>query len=318
MKKNLKKWFTFIEILVVTIIISILSFFSIWSFFNFYKTRNFYEKINKIDNFINTQNLKINRKDIFNYEINFKIWETYFITFENNYWNWKKISIDENILKNENKIKIIKNSKIFDKEDISDEFFLKRYIQKMINEKLNEKNLDSEEKNKIIKIINDELDKTTLNSNIKDNIIKIIYQKNLFPNIQNKIIKIINELDKNIKTPFFHIKFYKNWKKENFYTNYNNLENTEENFNWNIKIETKIFNQNNLNNILINKYDFETNIKLKAISLSKEKKNLFNQLKIENIFWRKKIYLDGKQNKKNIYLFFEDEDWKEFYFLMKN
>lgn len=181
MKKIFKKWFTFIELLIVITIIWIISFFSFGSFFDFLKNKEFAIKINNLENIIKEEDLKINKKEIFDYEIIFDKNNDYFKIFENNYSIWEKIIIES---------------------------------------------------------------------------------------IWNDIIK-------------FKIK------------------------------------ENNLNNISIKKYDLEEEIVLKEISDSKEKINKYNSVKIENIFWRKKIYKDWNLVKK-VYLFFEDKNWKEFYFLIKN
>lgn len=206
-----KKGFTLIELLVVITIIWILWFYWWSSFIEFYKNQEFNFKIQNIENSIKKEYLKINSKEIFDYEINMEKWKDFFIIYEN----------------------------IYDQE-------------------------------KIIK----------LNNNYQleaDDKIEIFASKNE---------KIIKDFD------------YKNFKID-----------------WNYKFKF-LENKKPLNNLFINKYDLENKLDLKEISDSENKNNSFNNLKIENIAWRKKIFIDWKKTKE-VFLFFENNEWKEFYLLLK-
>lgn len=182
-------------------------------------------------------------------------------------------------------------------EKIILENFSENNINFKINEKIFEKNIENDE------------------------IIFENYKKESKKNIENLTNITQSEKDKEIKKiddlEFFYINIYKNWKfiKEEK-RNLNNLNfDLEKNNNYDFIF--KIYNWEVLNNISIKKYDLEENIFLKEISNSENKTNIFSNIKIENIAWRKKIFLDWNQSKK-IYLFFEDNNGKEFYFLIKN
>lgn len=229
MKKAIK-WFTFIELIVIASIIWILWFFSLNSMIDFLKNREFSNKINTLENIIKSQDLKINKKEIFDYNIIFEKEKNYFIINENEAWLWKKIFFHD-ISNSDNKI-YFKTEENFKKE----------------NEK----------------------------------IISIVYKNWIFQEKEDKNLENLNF----------------NFEKNN---NYDFIFKTSK---WDL-----------LNNISIKNYDLEEDISLKNISDSKEKTKIFENIKIENIAWRKKI--NWNQAKK-IYLFFEDTNWKEFYFLIKN
>lgn len=244
MKKNLnynKKAFSFIELIVVTLIIWIIWFFSFWSFIEFYKSKEFVQKINSINSFIQEKDFKIKKKKIFDYEINFKKNEKYFFSYEN----------------------------IFEEKAL---------------------NLKQKTDNKIIFEKNNKLKNNILNKKIN----VFIYKNWKFI---KKILLENNKLEINYK------------EKETI----KNEELIQENNNYEFKF---FLDEEELNSIFINKFDLENNFILKEISDSKEKINVYNSMKIENIWWRKKIFLDNLE-KKEVYLFFESNNGNENYLLIK-
>ena len=90
----------------------------------------------------------------------------------------------------------------------------------------------------------------------------------------------------------------------------------EEKANYELKFQLNDEKNTELNNILINRFDLDENLSLKDISDKKEKIETFDSVKIENIWWKKKIILPTKEVDE-VYLFFESNQWNQNYLLIK-
>lgn len=127
MKKIFKKAFTLIELLVIISIISIVWIFSMNSFLDFYKSRDFITRISNLENTIKELDLKILKKEIYDYKILIEKEKNFIKIYENNILTWEKISIEK---VEEDKIKLKIDKKII-KDNLSD----KEYFEKFKKEK---------------------------------------------------------------------------------------------------------------------------------------------------------------------------------------
>ena len=135
-------------------------------------------------------------------------------------------------------------------------------------------------------------------------------------------LKIKNHLEINI---FRNGKFAKwiwidNSEKNDLKLTFNQKENKrniwEEKANYELKFQLNDEKNTELNNILINRFDLDENLSLKDISDKKKKIETFDSVKIENIWWKKKIILPTKEVDE-VYLFFESDQWNQNYLLIK-
>lgn len=278
MKKIFKFWFTLVELLVIAWIISIIWFFSVWSFVEFYKNQEFQTKITKLESFLKEQDLEINFKNIYNYEINFEVWKNFFIANLNNIDLETSLKIDENkkfFVENfssgkkgkDSKILFYKNWKLFKTFYIFDK---NRDYWWQISSAINW----------------EEGHNTKYSKFLKNNSIWLEYS--LF---SEELWKI------NFSKPDDKIFYLWDENKNSFKIKY-------------------FFEQKEQNSIILNTFDSE-NLVLKNLSNTENKSQTFSKLKIENIWWKKKLFLDGNLTEK-VYLFFENKDWKEFYLIIKN
>ena len=290
MKNNLFG-FSFVEVIVVVAIISIIWAMWIWNFLTFYKNQEFSSKISNLETFLKQEDLKVKSKEIFDYEIDFKKWENYFLVYEN-------------IFDEKNNVKIVNKS------------------EKEISLKINEEQIEEDwKKIAILEKIEKDLKKKV--ETIKNQIeIEINHdEKEKLKKIIDKL-KIKNHLEINI---FRNGKFAKwiwidNSEKNDLKLTFNQKENKrniwEEKANYELKFQLNDEKNTELNNILINRFDLDENLSLKDISDKKEKIETFDSVKIENIWWKKKIILPTKEVDE-VYLFFESNQWNQNYLLIK-
>ncbi len=290
MKNNLFG-FSFVEVIVVVAIISIIWAMWIWNFLTFYKNQEFSSKISNLETFLKQEDLKVKSKEIFDYEIDFKKWENYFLVYEN-------------IFDEKNNVKIVNKS------------------EKEISLKINEEQIEEDwKKIYILEKIEKDLKKkveTTKNQ------IEIEINHDEKEKLKKKLdkLKIKNHLEINI---FRNGKFAKwiwidNSEKNDLKLTFNQKENKrniwEEKANYELKFQLNDEKNTELNNILINRFDLDENLSLKDISDKKEKIETFDSVKIENIWWKKKIILPTKEVDE-VYLFFESDQWNQNYLLIK-
>lgn len=290
MKNNLFG-FSFVEVIVVVAIISIIWAMWIWNFLTFYKNQEFSSKINNLETFLKQEDLKVKSKEIFDYEIDFKKWENYFLVYEN-------------IFDEKNNVKIANKS------------------EKEISLKINEEQIEEDwKKIAILEKIEKDLKKKV--ETIK-NQIEIEINHDEKEKLKKKLdkLKIKNHLEINI---FRNGKFAKwiwidNSEKNDLKLTFNQKENKrniwEEKANYELKFQLNDEKNTELNNILINRFDLDENLSLKDISDKKEKIETFDSVKIENIWWKKKIILPTKEVDE-VYLFFESDQWNQNYLLIK-
>ena len=290
MKNNLFG-FSFVEVIVVVAIISIIWAMWIWNFLTFYKNQEFSSKISNLETFLKQEDLKVKSKEIFDYEIDFKKWENYFLVYEN-------------IFDEKNHVKIVNKS------------------EKEISLKLNEEQIEEDwKKIAILEKIEKDLKKKV--ETIK-NQIEIEINHDEKEKLKKKLdkLKIKNHLEINI---FRNGKFAKwiwidNSEKNDLKLTFNQKENKrniwEEKANYELKFQLNDEKNTELNNILINRFDLDENLSLKDISDKKEKIETFDSVKIENIWWKKKIILPTKEVDE-VYLFFESNQWNQNYLLIK-
>ena len=285
MKNNLFG-FSFVEVIVVVAIISIIWAMWIWNFLTFYKNQEFSSKISNLETFLKQEDLKVKSKEIFDYEIDFKKWENYFLVYE------------------KNNVKIVNKS------------------EKEISLKINEEQIEEDwKKIAILEKIEKDLKKKV--ETIK-NQIEIEINHDEKEKLKKKLdkLKIKNHLEINI---FRNGKFAKwiwidNSEKNDLKLTFNQKENKrniwEEKANYELKFQLNDEKNTELNNILINRFDLDENLSLKDISDKKEKIETFDSVKIENIWWKKKIILPTKEVDE-VYLFFESDQWNQNYLLIK-
>lgn len=290
MKNNLFG-FSFVEVIVVVAIISIIWAMWIWNFLTFYKNQEFSSKISNLETFLKQEDLKVKSKEIFDYEIDFKKWENYFLVYEN-------------IFDEKNNVKIANKS------------------EKEISLKINEEQIEEDwKKIDILEKIEKDLKKKV--ETIK-NQIEIEINHDEKEKLKKKLdkLKIKNHLEINI---FRNGKFAKwiwidNSEKNDLKLTFNQKENKrniwEEKANYELKFQLNDEKNTELNNILINRFDLDENLSLKDISDKKEKIETFDSVKIENIWWKKKIILPTKEVDE-VYLFFESDQWNQNYLLIK-
>lgn len=290
MKNNLFG-FSFVEVIVVVAIISIIWAMWIWNFLTFYKNQEFSSKISNLETFLKQEDLKVKSKEIFDYEIDFKKWENYFLVYEN-------------IFDEKNNVKIANKS------------------EKEISLKINEEQIEEDwKKIAILEKIEKDLKKKV--ETIK-NQIEIEINHDEKEKLKKKLdkLKIKNHLEINI---FRNGKFAKwiwidNSEKNDLKLTFNQKENKrniwEEKANYELKFQLNDEKNTELNNILINRFDLDENLSLKDISDKKEKIETFDSVKIENIWWKKKIILPTKEVDE-VYLFFESDQWNQNYLLIK-
>lgn len=290
MKNNLFG-FSFVEVIVVVAIISIIWAMWIWNFLTFYKNQEFSSKISNLETFLKQEDLKVKSKEIFDYEIDFKKWENYFLVYEN-------------IFDEKNNVKIVNKS------------------EKEISLKINEEQIEEDwKKIAILEKIEKDLKKKV--ETIK-NQIEIEINHDEKEKLKKKLdkLKIKNHLEINI---FRNGKFAKwiwidNLEKNDLKLTFNQKENKrniwEEKANYELKFQLNDEKNTELNNILINRFDLDENLSLKDISDKKEKIETFDSVKIENIWWKKKIILPTKEVDE-VYLFFESNQWNQNYLLIK-
>lgn len=290
MKNNLFG-FSFVEVIVVVAIISIIWAMWIWNFLTFYKNQEFSSKISNLETFLKQEDLKVKSKEIFDYEIDFKKWENYFLVYEN-------------IFDEKNNVKIANKS------------------EKEISLKINEEQIEEDwKKIAILEKIEKDLKKKV--ETIK-NQIEIEINHDEKEKLKKKLdkLKIKNHLEINI---FRNGKFAKwiwidNSEKNDLKLTFNQKENKrniwEEKANYELKFQLNDEKNTELNNILINRFDLDENLSLKDISDKKEKIETFDSVKIENIWWKKKIILPTKEVDE-VYLFFESNQWNQNYLLIK-
>ena len=290
MKNNLFG-FSFVEVIVVVAIISIIWAMWIWNFLTFYKNQEFSSKISNLETFLKQEDLKVKSKEIFDYEIDFKKWENYFLVYEN-------------IFDEKNNVKIVNKS------------------EKEISLKINEEQIEEDwKKIYILEKIEKDLKKKV--ETIK-NQIEIEINHDEKEKLKKKLdkLKIKNHLEINI---FRNGKFAKwiwidNSEKNDLKLTFNQKENKrniwEEKANYELKFQLNDEKNTELNNILINRFDLDENLSLKDISDKKEKIETFDSVKIENIWWKKKIILPTKEVDE-VYLFFESDQWNQNYLLIK-
>ena len=290
MKNNLFG-FSFVEVIVVVAIISIIWAMWIWNFLTFYKNQEFSSKISNLETFLKQEDLKVKSKEIFDYEIDFKKWENYFLVYEN-------------IFDEKNHVKIVNKS------------------EKEISLKINEEQIEEDwKKIAILEKIEKDLKKKV--ETIK-NQIEIEINHDEKEKLKKKLdkLKIKNHLEINI---FRNGKFAKwiwidNSEKNDLKLTFNQKENKrniwEEKANYELKFQLNDEKNTELNNILINRFDLDENLSLKDISDKKEKIETFDSVKIENIWWKKKIILPTKEVDE-VYLFFESNQWNQNYLLIK-
>lgn len=290
MKNNLFG-FSFVEVIVVVAIISIIWAMWIWNFLTFYKNQEFSSKISNLETFLKQEDLKVKSKEIFDYEIDFKKWENYFLVYEN-------------IFDEKNNVKIVNKS------------------EKEISLKINEEQIEEDwKKIAILEKIEKDLKKKV--ETIK-NQIEIEINHDEKEKLKKKLdkLKIKNHLEINI---FRNGKFAKwiwidNSEKNDLKLTFNQKENKrniwEEKVNYELKFQLNDEKNTELNNILINRFDLDENLSLKDISDKKEKIETFDSVKIENIWWKKKIILPTKEVDE-VYLFFESDQWNQNYLLIK-
>lgn len=290
MKNNLFG-FSFVEVIVVVAIISIIWAMWIWNFLTFYKNQEFSSKISNLETFLKQEDLKVKSKEIFDYEIDFKKWENYFLVYEN-------------IFDEKNNVKIVNKS------------------EKEIPLKINEEQIEEDwKKIAILEKIEKDLKKKveTIKNQIEFEINHDEKEK-----LKKKLdkLKIKNHLEINI---FRNGKFAKwiwidNSEKNDLKLTFNQKENKrniwEEKANYELKFQLNNEKNTELNNILINRFDLDENLSLKDISDKKEKIETFDSVKIENIWWKKKIILPTKEVDE-VYLFFESDQWNQNYLLIK-
>ena len=290
MKNNLFG-FSFVEVIVVVAIISIIWAMWIWNFLTFYKNQEFSSKISNLETFLKQEDLKVKSKEIFDYEIDFKKWENYFLVYEN-------------IFDEKNNVKIVNKS------------------EKEISLKINEEQIEEDwKKIAILEKIEKDLKKKV--ETIK-NQIEIEINHNEKEKLKKKLdkLKIKNHLEINI----FRNGKFANWiwidnsEKNDLKLTFNQKENKrniwEEKANYELKFQLNDEKNTELNNILINRFDLDENLSLKDISDKKEKIETFDSVKIENIWWKKKIILPTKEVDE-VYLFFESNQWNQNYLLIK-
>ena len=143
--------------------------------------------------------------------------------------------------------------------------------------------------------------------------------------------KLKKKLDKLRIKNHLEIKIFRNGKfakwiwidnseKNDLKLTFNQKENKrniwEEKANYELKFQLNDEKNTELNNILINRFDLDENLSLKDISDKKEKIETFDSVKIENIWWKKKIILPTKEVDE-VYLFFESNQWNQNYLLIK-
>ena len=290
MKNNLFG-FSFVEVIVVVAIISIIWAMWIWNFLTFYKNQEFSSKISNLETFLKQEDLKVKSKEIFDYEIDFKKWENYFLVYKN-------------IFDEKNNVKIVNKS------------------EKEISLKINEEQIEEDwKKIAILEKIEKDLKKKV--ETIK-NQIEIEINHDEKEKLKKKLdkLKIKNHLEINI---FRNGKFAKwiwidNSEKNDLKLTFNQKENKrniwEEKANYELKFQLNDEKNTELNNILINRFDLDENLSLKDISDKKEKIETFDSVKIENIWWKKKIILPTKEVDE-VYLFFESNQWNQNYLLIK-
>ena len=290
MKNNLFG-FSFVEVIVVVAIISIIWAMWIWNFLTFYKNQEFSSKISNLETFLKQEDLKVKSKEIFDYKIDFKKWENYFLVYEN-------------IFDEKNNVKIVNKS------------------EKEISLKINEEQIEEDwKKIAILEKIEKDLKKKV--ETIK-NQIEIEINHDEKEKLKKKLdkLKIKNHLEINI---FRNGKFAKwiwidNSEKNDLKLTFNQKENKrniwEEKANYELKFQLNDEKNTELNNILINRFDLDENLSLKDISDKKEKIETFDSVKIENIWWKKKIILPTKEVDE-VYLFFESNQWNQNYLLIK-
>ena len=290
MKNNLFG-FSFVEVIVVVAIISIIWAMWIWNFLTFYKNQEFSSKISNLETFLKQEDLKVKSKEIFDYEIDFKKWENYFLVYEN-------------IFDEKNNVKIVNKS------------------EKEISLKINEEQIEEDwKKIAILEKIEKDLKKKV--ETIK-NQIEIEINHDEKEKLKKKLdkLKIKNHLEINI---FRNGKFAKwiwidNSEKNDLKLTFNQKENKrniwEEKANYELKFQLNDEKNTELYNILINRFDLDENLSLKDISDKKEKIETFDSVKIENIWWKKKIILPTKEVDE-VYLFFESNQWNQNYLLIK-
>lgn len=290
MKNNLFG-FSFVEVIVVVAIISIIWAMWIWNFLTFYKNQEFSSKVSNLETFLKQEDLKVKSKEIFDYEIDFKKWENYFLVYEN-------------IFDEKNNVKIVNKS------------------EKEISLKINEEQIEEDwKKIAILEKIEKDLKKKV--ETIK-NQIEIEINHDEKEKLKKKLdkLKIKNHLEINI---FRNGKFAKwiwidNSEKNDLKLTFNQKENKrniwEEKANYELKFQLNDEKNTELNNILINRFDLDENLSLKDISDKKEKIETFDSVKIENIWWKKKIILPTKEVDE-VYLFFESNQWNQNYLLIK-
>lgn len=316
MKKIFKKGFTYVELIVVITIISIVWIWSFFGFRDFLENQKYNSEIAKISEFIKEKDLNIKNKNNFDYEIYFSKNNNYFFGYENIF------DKKENIIFKDDKF-IIKNL-----ENISENINIE--LEKLEKEKENFENdkktlenqliwlSEEDKKAKEIKIkdkegnikINESLIKKLENdkNNFEEN---AIFVANFYKN--NKIIKsyniFINWIDLSEKDK----EITKNCENNNFYCLQKNisLENFQKiNFselwekNWFYELKTKNHKNENLNNFFIY---FLWDFKLKNI---KNWTNNTEDIKIENIWWKKNFW-------KKVEFIFENKDWKDFNLIIK-
>lgn len=192
--------FTFVELLVVVAIISIIWVLSFWWFKWFLE--NYEDKMNlsKIYDFITEKNLEISNKKIFSYEMIFEKNKNYFTVFEGKNqdflkYNWEKF-IYENEEKKDLELFIYRNEKL--------EKSFKIFVD---NENLKEKNknldcVKNSTKCDFYNISFEDLEK--LNFSKKDDKIFYLWEKNNFykikyKNNQNENIFYLNFFDFKVK-----------------------------------------------------------------------------------------------------------------------
>lgn len=228
--------FTFVELLVVVAIISIIWVLSFWWFKWFLE--NYEDKMNlsKIYDFITEKNLEISNKKIFSYEMIFEKNKNYFTVFEGKNqdflkYNWEKF-IYENEEKKDLELFIYRNEKL--------EKSFKIFVD---NENLKEKNknldcVKNSTKCDFYNINFEDLEK--LNFSKKDDKIFYLWEKNNFykikyKNNQNENIFYLNFFDfnlKNISKTKEKIKNFEKIKLVNIFWNKNFFDSKKENI-WN-------------------------------------------------------------------------------------
>ncbi|RKW23304.1 hypothetical protein D8B46_03580 [Candidatus Gracilibacteria bacterium] len=290
MKNNLFG-FSFVEVIVVVAIISIIGAMGIGNFLTFYKNQEFSSKISNLETFLKQEDLKVKSKEIFDYEIDFKKGENYFLVYEN-------------IFDEKNNVKIVNKS------------------EKEISLKINEEQIEEDGKKiAILEKIEKDLKKKV--ETIK-NQIEIEINHDEKEKLKKKLdkLKIKNHLEINI---FRNGKFAKwigidNSEKNDLKLTFNQKENKrnigEEKANYELKFQLNDEKNTELNNILINRFDLDENLSLKDISDKKEKIETFDSVKIENIGGKKKIILPTKEVDE-VYLFFESNQGNQNYLLIK-